>query len=53
MQKEIRWARKYKKKIIILYEKESHCPGSFDYGKAGEKYTGTEWEFILGIDAIP
>eukprot|EP01043_Picozoa_sp_COSAG02_P033526 COSAG02_NODE_2293_length_9198_cov_195.076492_1_plen_699_part_00 len=53
VQKEIRWARESGKKIIILFEKESHRPGYFDHGKAAQKYAGTEWEFILSIDAIP
>ena len=53
MQQEIRWAKQYKKHIIVVFEKEHHRPGFFDYAKAAEKYSGTEWEFILGIDAIP
>ena len=52
VQKEIRWALKYQKPIITVYESESHRPGYFDYAKAAEKYKGTEWEFLLGIDAI-
>ena len=32
MQKEIRWALQYGKPIIILFEKEGHRPGYFDYG---------------------
>eukprot|EP01047_Picozoa_sp_COSAG01_P035256 COSAG01_NODE_2693_length_7243_cov_4.778695_1_plen_1576_part_00 len=52
VQKEIRWARKYKKKFIVVFEKESHRPGFFDYGQAHDKYDGTEWQFVLGIDAI-
>eukprot|EP01043_Picozoa_sp_COSAG02_P050596 COSAG02_NODE_5218_length_4530_cov_14.302866_1_plen_1150_part_00 len=52
VQKEIRWAKQYKKKIIIVFEKEAHRPGYFDYTMAKAKYTGTEWEFILSIDAI-
>ena len=52
VQKEIGWAQKYNKKIIVLVEKEQHRPGFFDYAKAAEKYAGTEWEAILGIDAI-
>eukprot|EP01045_Picozoa_sp_COSAG04_P007421 COSAG04_NODE_388_length_15249_cov_7.616502_4_plen_3423_part_00 len=53
VKKEIGWARKYGKKIIVVFEKENHRPGFFDYAKAAEKYNGTEFEFILGIDAIP
>ena len=53
VQKEIRWAKKYNKPIITVFEKESHRPGFFDYGRAAEKYKGTEFEFLLGIDAIP
>eukprot|EP01052_Picozoa_sp_SAG31_P011736 SAG31_NODE_671_length_12940_cov_4.703606_8_plen_323_part_00 len=52
VQKEIRWALKYKKKIITVYEKDERRPGHFDYYKAAKKYSGTEWEFLLGIDAI-
>eukprot|EP01044_Picomonas_judraskeda_P015409 COSAG03_NODE_2577_length_2630_cov_122.230344_1_plen_719_part_10 len=53
VQKEIRWARQHNKNIIIVFERENHRPGFFDYSRAAAKYTGTEWEFILGIDAIP
>eukprot|EP01045_Picozoa_sp_COSAG04_P024817 COSAG04_NODE_3158_length_3101_cov_38.182756_2_plen_572_part_00 len=53
VQKEIGWARKYGKKIIIVFEKENHRPGFFDYGKAMDKYKATQFEFVLGIDAIP
>ena len=53
VKKEIAWARKYDKKIIVVYEKERERSGFFDYGKAHAKYKGTEMEFILGIDAIP
>jgi hypothetical protein len=52
VQKEIRWATKFKKRIIIVYEKDERRPGFFDYQKASKKYMGTEWEFLLGIDAI-
>eukprot|EP01050_Picozoa_sp_SAG11_P009764 SAG11_NODE_942_length_6435_cov_27.522096_3_plen_107_part_00 len=45
--------RRSGQKIITIFEKESHRPGIFDYSKAVEKYKGTEWEFILGIDSIP
>ena len=53
VQKEIRWARKYNKKIITVFEKEPDRPGYFDYGRAWEKYRGTEWEMLLQIDATP
>ena len=53
VQKEIGWARKYDKKIIVVYEKEPERSGFFDYGRAAAKYAGTDMEFILGIDAIP
>jgi|EP01046_Picozoa_sp_COSAG06_P031917 hypothetical protein len=46
VQKEIRWALQYDKKIITVFEKDHLRPGFFDYGKAADKYTGTEWEFI-------
>ena len=52
VQKEIRWARQHNKKIITLYESERDRPSYFDYSKATDKYEGTEWEDILGIDAI-
>ena len=32
VQKEIRWAVAAGKQIIVLFEKESHRPGFFDYG---------------------
>ena len=51
VQKEIRWAKKYKKKIIIVYEKDRDRTGFFDYAEAWNKYRGSEWEFLLQIDA--
>jgi hypothetical protein len=51
VQKEIRWAWKYKKKIIVLFEKDQRRAGFFDHGEAWGKYRGTEWEAILNIDA--
>jgi hypothetical protein len=53
VQKEIRWAWKYKKKIIVLFEKDQRRAGFFDHGEAWGKYRGTEWEAILNIDAEP
>lgn len=53
VQKEIRWAWKYKKKIIVLFEKDQRRAGFFDHDQAGGKYGGTEWEAILNIDAEP
>eukprot|EP01048_Picozoa_sp_COSAG05_P012560 COSAG05_NODE_1267_length_5328_cov_2.245554_1_plen_1512_part_01 len=53
VQKEIRWARKYKKKIIVIVEKDERKAGYFDFAQAWEKYRGTEWESILNIDAEP
>jgi serine/threonine protein kinase len=53
VQKEIRWAWKYKKKIIVLFEKDQRRAGFFDHGEAWGKYHGTEWEAILNIDAEP
>ena len=41
VQKEVRWAQKYRKKIIVVFEKESHRPGFFDYAQATDKYSGT------------
>ena len=52
MQKEIRWAQEYSKEIITVFEREERKPGFFDYTKAWKKYGGTEWEFLLNIDAI-
>eukprot|EP01043_Picozoa_sp_COSAG02_P067777 COSAG02_NODE_11014_length_1811_cov_1.789720_1_plen_456_part_01 len=52
VQKEIQWARQYKKPMITLYESEAHRPGHFDYDIARTKYKGTPFEFILEIDAI-
>eukprot|EP01047_Picozoa_sp_COSAG01_P065982 COSAG01_NODE_9018_length_2581_cov_4.675262_1_plen_692_part_01 len=53
VQKEIRWAWKYKKKIIVLFEKDQRRAGFFDHGEAWGKYRGTAWEAILNIDAEP
>eukprot|EP01047_Picozoa_sp_COSAG01_P010534 COSAG01_NODE_447_length_16933_cov_9.983426_15_plen_1797_part_01 len=53
VQKEIRWAWKYGKKIIVLFEKDQRRAGFFDHGQAWGKYRGTEWEAILNIDAEP
>ena len=52
VQDEIRWARKYGKKIITVFEDGSGRPGHFDHAKARERYKGTEWEGILDIAAI-
>jgi hypothetical protein len=52
VQKEIRWAQEYSKEIITVFEREERKPGFFDYTKAWKKYGGTEWEFLLNIDAI-
>ena len=52
VQKEIQWALQQKKKIITLYEADLLRPGYFDYGEAAKKYKGTEWEFLLALDAI-
>eukprot|EP01043_Picozoa_sp_COSAG02_P029746 COSAG02_NODE_1864_length_10606_cov_17.350148_11_plen_701_part_00 len=51
VQKEIRWALKYNKPIITVFEKDADRAGYFDYKQAWEKYRGTEWEFLLRIDA--
>lgn len=53
VQKEIGWACKYSKKIIVIYEKDERRAGFFDFAKAWEKYGGTDWEFILNIHAEP
>lgn len=53
VQMEIRWARKYKKKIIVVCEKDDRKAGFFDHDLAWSKYGGTEWESILNIDAEP
>lgn len=34
------------------YRSDKDRPGYFDYAKARQKYTGTEWEDLLGFDAI-
>jgi hypothetical protein len=38
VQLEIRWALKYKKPIITVYERDPTRNGFFDYGKAANKY---------------
>eukprot|EP01043_Picozoa_sp_COSAG02_P039872 COSAG02_NODE_3181_length_7215_cov_30.624930_2_plen_1762_part_00 len=53
VQKELRWAQQYQKKVIVVFEKDERRAGFFDHGKARYKYKGTEWEYILDIDAIP
>ena len=53
MQQEVRWAKESGKQIITVFEAESHRPGFFDFQKAQTKYHGTEFEFVLGIEAIP
>jgi hypothetical protein len=53
VQKELRWARQYEKKVIVVFEAEERRASHFDHGKAMAKYKGTEWEDILNIDAIP
>jgi hypothetical protein len=53
VQKEIRWALQYRKKIIVIFEKDQRRAGFFDHGPAWAKYGGTEWEAILNIDAEP
>eukprot|EP01047_Picozoa_sp_COSAG01_P018969 COSAG01_NODE_1041_length_11959_cov_2.673356_1_plen_716_part_00 len=53
VQKEIRWAQKYKKTIIVLFEEDQRRAGFFDFDQALDKYRGTEWEAILNIDAEP
>jgi hypothetical protein len=52
VQQEIRWAKKYKKDIITVFEREERRAGFFDYAKAWERYRGGEWEHLLRIDAI-
>eukprot|EP01047_Picozoa_sp_COSAG01_P044025 COSAG01_NODE_3950_length_5502_cov_2.057561_1_plen_979_part_00 len=52
VQKEIRWAIKYGKQIIVVVEKDRDRPGYFDYNAAMEKYQGTEWEHILHNEGI-
>lgn len=46
VQKELRWAREFGKKIIVVYEHEDQRPTFFDFGKAMAKYKGTEWEYV-------
>jgi hypothetical protein len=53
VQKEIRWAWQYKKKIVVLYEKDDRRAGFFDFSQASAKYRGTEWAKILSIHAEP
>ena len=51
VQKQIRWALKYKKNIIIVVlENDGKTNGkSFDLKAARLKYSGTEWEPILDL----
>jgi hypothetical protein len=53
VQEELRWAKQYEKRVIVVFEAEERRTSHFDHGKAMAKYKGTEWEYILNIDAIP
>jgi hypothetical protein len=53
VQKEVRWAHESRRNIITIFEddfrkKQAH----FDYGKATEKYKGTEWARLLEYDSV-
>eukprot|EP01047_Picozoa_sp_COSAG01_P016036 COSAG01_NODE_811_length_13417_cov_6.641012_8_plen_1526_part_00 len=52
VQKEIGWAYQYEKPLITIFEEEARRPAHFDYGKAWQKYGGTEFEKLLNIDSI-
>jgi len=52
VQQELRWARQYKKKLIVVFEKDERREGCFDFAKATPKYAGGEWEYVLNIDAV-
>jgi hypothetical protein len=52
VQKEIGWARKYKKKIVVVFEKDARKVGFFDYAKAREKYSGGQWDDILSVSGL-
>jgi hypothetical protein len=53
VQKELRWAREAGTRLVVVYEKEERRKSQyFDFAKATQKYAGTEWEYILNIDAI-
>ena len=51
VQMEIRAAQEANKNIITVFESDSRKQAFFDYGEATEKYRGTEWEYLLHIDA--
>lgn len=53
VQQELRWAKQYNKQVIVVYEQEERRAGHFDFSKAMAKYKGTEWEYVLNVDAIP
>ena len=44
--------RQYKKKLIVVFEKDERREGCFDFAKATPKYAGGEWEYVLNIDAV-
>jgi len=52
VQKELRWAQQYGKSFITVFEEDRQRQAFFDYFKARAKYAGTEWEFLLDIDAV-
>ena len=54
VQMEIRWAWKYKKPIVVVFEKSTQRReyGFFDFDRARTKYAGSEWESVLNIDAL-
>lgn len=68
VQKEVRWAKQYRKPIITVFEKDPTRNGFFDMQKATKKYeycscgeSGTdhkpgchrEFKFLLELDAVP
>jgi hypothetical protein len=51
VQKEMGWAKGAGKHFITVFEDDRRRQGFFDYGEAWSKYDGTDWQFLLEIDA--
>jgi hypothetical protein len=51
VQLELKEAIRLNKNIITVFEADQRKQAYFDYAKASQKYAGTEFEFLLSIDA--
>jgi hypothetical protein len=39
-------------RIITVFDDDKQKQAYFDHGLARDKYTGTDWEFLIGLDAV-